>query len=704
MTSDYFMKPSQMLQEIRTLSKNQDIDVFDDLQKLGLSINYKNNGLEARVRFAFPRSRQSLVIENDSIEPFLKKISKSSRQIPSKELISFSGSSIGWLLLNCQTDKPKDSAIPIPELELNIIESSSISTQMEIFDSINWHSSDMQLCIKEKNDRSLINLFLISDKKSHLSIFSIIKFPDEIGSVNVLYGYKIEDKIIYISGLEYPINRDSLQDYYYILLERKSFFGIKEDIESETNDLVALYPVNDQQGNCVINTIPNLIFQHRMRLWPSLIVRENIEIYEHVFNRELEHELVKNLALEIERSELKTSGYKLSFRENRAPIKTSNDISKIDDEIIYLEEQRRELLKIDGNSKRLLRFSQQQLNFLIKELITIHPNDLEHILYCFHGVTNFEAPIDRVGHHYLLIDLDKVKFTETGIEYGWLFNEECSFVLDPHWNNKKLDSMIFVPKGFSLYPAWVDWQDDLKNKYIIDVMKSFFPTGTTEISDRPIYLFERFDDCSLDDIKLRVLDFNNFVPLLGTDKGETEKSIAFPIKWMNSNIRIFDSDESITSLLTEIASWESKNNKISFLRDESQSSSETYDLLTEDVKRIASNAYTELEKVEHHFLQQLDELVESINNMTNAIESSNAKVKDLSDVIEEQDALEVRNNKHFSQAHAERKILKKSIEKEVAVLNAELIRKNRSVCENIENSIQACFDNCSNRMRRLRNG
>lgn len=215
-------------------------------------------------------------------------------------------------------------------------------------------------------------------------------------------------------------------------------------------------------------------------------------------------------------STIPPQGYRLSLQryergatsaERRQELEA--EINRCQTELVFIENSEFQL-----RCDILHRFSHRQLAALVETLVSYSPEQLGRIKYAFYEFN------DRFpeGVHFLLVD--------PGIDFHRLapalpFDEEyadTAFQLDPFWAQYYAKdpnaSRVYVPKGYTLYPALHSPKINDMDSYLKEVFGGPYHGlfGTQKLPDDPLYVFDDYGKHGKD-LALCVLSLGDFRPI-----------------------------------------------------------------------------------------------------------------------------------------------------------------------------------------------
>jgi hypothetical protein len=407
-----------------------------------------------------------------------------------------------------------DPAVPEGGEHLLLARHLTCTQFASLFEDLRFHGTNMVVA-EWLDDHALPSYaFHIRDDVTRRSSLQSFEAGGGLDGVVRLAAFRASHHLVFLP-LQYAPSRQALQAFCTLAVTVPGLLRLSRTAD-KAERLVAITLSASQTGQPTGTTYPlaHLDFIRQAQLVPSATAYASLEMHD----LHASAEALQTLRAAIMQAQPHV-GYRLELRPGYRVDGVEVERLRMRQQLAELDQKLSYMNSLQEARPVLLRFTQRQLPALADAIRCFPPADINAGLIQY----GFQATDDGHGAwHYLFFDPRATVMTEPYPEVRWerLDDSPRRFWLDPSWARYYHDQahgntcLVFVPEGTALFPTLHSWGPDDMDKYMREVMGSWFHghAGVQAIPEHPIYLFDGVPQPDAP-VRVQVLDRAAFQPL-----------------------------------------------------------------------------------------------------------------------------------------------------------------------------------------------
>jgi hypothetical protein len=449
-------------------------------------------------------------------------------------------SAILWLLISSHNEA--ESAQPSEGEWLVVAPDLATDAAAKLAEDLRFHATAMYLAPSRTRSGSQIYLFHLRADIRRKSSFQSFVAAGGLHGGDLLAAFDCQGDTIFLP-VEHAPSRRALAAFRRIVMLVPQLLGVNQVQPDDHGRLLAIV-LSTANGRLRANLLilSQVAFVDQIKVAPAAVGYIDLEVEP----LQADEVAVQALRKAVASAEPQV-GYRLELRRSSYRRGSDREIRRLSERLADLRHRLSYARSLQRSYPRLLRFSQRQLPALADAIRCFPIQTLSEGLVTYGFQASTSADGDTNGWHFLLFDSADAKMKEPYPPWQWLDlgSETRFFWLDPLWAEHSFDqgtaSLVFVPKGLSLFPTLHAWESEEIDNQLRKTVSEWFPASTERFGQlqQPVYIFDGEPEST--SIHLQVLDRLEFKPLSET------------IGWINDHLVLHRSVTGAEELISTLA-------------------------------------------------------------------------------------------------------------------------------------------------------
>jgi hypothetical protein len=527
-------------------------------------------------------------------------------------------SAILWLLISSHGEA--ESSQPGEGEWLVVAPDLGTEAVAKLAEDLRFHATAMYLAPGRTRSGGQIYLFHLKADSRRKSSFQSFVTAGGLQGGDLLAAFDCQGDTFFLP-VEHAPSRRALAAFRQIILRVPQLLGVNQVQADDRGRLLAIVlRTADKRLRANLLILGQVAFVDQIKVAPTVVSYIDLEV-EPLQADETAVQALRNAVAEAKPQ----VGYRLELRHSSYRRGSDREIRRLSERLADLRHRLSYARSLQRTYPRLLRFSQRQVPALADAIRCFPMQTVSEglVTYGFQASTTDAG--DSKGWHFLLFDSADAKMREPYPPWQWLDlgSETRFFWLDPLWAEHSFDqgtaSLVFVPKGLSLFPTLHAWEPEEIDSQLRKTVSEWFPGSAKRFAQlrQPVYVFDGEPEAN-GKIYLQVLDRQAFKPLSET------------IGWINDHLVLHRSESGVEELISSLARDATQRELADAMREAAKQSrqrfadtaqrvnqaiaaeaSELLDVMTREVTEIASKC--------RQGEAQVDELVKALQTMEEAV-------------------------------------------------------------------------------------
>jgi hypothetical protein len=494
-------------------------------------------------------------------------------------------SAILWLLINSQNEA--ESAQPNEGEWLVVAPDLGTDAAAKLAEDLRFHSTAMYLAPSRTRSGNQIYLFHLKADTRRKSSFQSFVVGGGLHGGDLLAAFDCQGDTIFLP-VEHAPSRRALAAFRRIILLVPQLLGVNQVQPDDRGRLLAIVlRTIDGQVRANLLILSQVAFVDQIKVAPAAVGYVELEVEP----LQADERAVQALRKAVAAAEPQV-GYRLELRRSSYRQGSDREIRRLSERLADLRHRLSYARSLQRSYPRLLRFSQRQVPALADAIRCFPMETLSEGLVTYGFQASTSASGETKGWHFLLFDSADAKMREPYPPWQWLDlgSETRFFWLDPLWAEHSFDqgtaSLVFVPKGLTLFPTLHAWQPEEIDSQLCKTVSEWFPASAERFSQlrQPVYIFDGEAESNAT-IHLQVLDRQELKPLSET------------IGWINDHLVLHRSVSGAEELISNLARDAAQRELAEAMRTAAEESRQRFAETAQQVNQAIAAEATELLEV-----------------------------------------------------------------------------------------------------------